>query len=256
MSLFSNWTLQSSFTQFNSISLSIATGFAMFTPSNSSNYVSDSGSGKIFILDESWSYVSSKSFSSPSYLTTIGSSLYVTGFKNVWKLDKNLNILIQYNATGAPSYRGIYYNSTNKLIYVAPAGLNVLHVFDLNLSLSYNISTSGYYPCSIAEYNNQLYVGDSKIGTILVLLNEAIIKNYNGCNGNSVRLSSILFDNCGYMATNCNDIPNTINQLYLYDPNGTYLSKNFTTPTGPRYIGYDSKGHFIQISWTQISIYN
>ena len=96
-----------------------------------------------------------------------------------------------------------------------------------------------------------MYVGTSN-GTILLIVNEVIIRTFNGCNGNAVILSYILFDKCGLMATSCQ----TINQLYLYYPNGTYHGKNVITPVSPYYIGYDSKGHFVQISLRQISIYN
>ena len=99
---------------------------------------------KIFILNERWSYVSSKGFSRPVYFTTIGKSLCVTGERCVWKLDQNLNILIQFNASSGstPGYVGIYFNSSNDLIYVAPRSLNVIHVFNLNLTLNHTFSTS------------------------------------------------------------------------------------------------------------------
>ena len=233
MNLFSNSTLQLSFNQIDSISLSKAFGFAMFTPSNSYYYVSDLGLNRIFILNEDWSYVSNKTFLAPAYLTTIGNNLYATGYKNIWKLDQNLNILIQYTATGfstspGPYYMGIYYNSTNNLIYVAPNSLNVIEVFNLNLNLNHTFSISPNQPWSIAGYNNQMYIGANQ-GKILVLVNEVIIRTFNGCNGNSAVLSSVLFDSCGYMAITCYNY----NQLYLYDPNGTYLSKNKVTPTLP-----------------------
>jgi hypothetical protein len=163
-----------------------------------------------------------------------------------------LNILIQYNASGTPVYRGIYYNSTKNFIYVAPQVLSVIHVFNLKLSLNHSFSTSPFYPFSITEYSNQFYVGSTE-GTILVIDNEAIKYTFMGCNGNSPLLTYILFDDCGLMATSCFY---STNQLYLYHPNGTYLNKNFATPFHPHYIGYDSKGNFIQLSYSQISIYN
>ena len=114
MSLFCNWSLQLNITKINSVSLSDAIGFGIL---NSYYYVGDYSLNKIFILNESWSYISSKNFTRPTYLTTIGSSLYATGDNNIWKIDQNLNILIQYNAIGfSPGHRGIYYNSTNNFI--------------------------------------------------------------------------------------------------------------------------------------------
>jgi DNA-binding beta-propeller fold protein YncE len=252
MSLFSNLSLQLSLKNINSINLFGALGFAMFTPSSSYYYVSDSGLKKIFIFKERWSYYSSKEFASPAFFSTIGNSLYATGDKNIWKLDQNLSILIHYSATGTnPNYRGIYINSTNNLIYTAPYSFNVIHVFNLNLSFSHNISTSTYKPFSISGYNNQMFVGDFSNGKILVIENERIVNEFNGCNGNLFMLSHILFDDCGLMATSCNN-----NQLYLYYPNGTYIGKSLNTPPNPRYIGFDSKGRFIQISWEKISIYS
>jgi hypothetical protein len=121
----------------------------------------------------------------------------------------------------------------------------------LNLSLNHTFSTLSYRPWSITGYNNQLYLGDIFTGTILVVVNKVINRTFKGCNGNEIQLNYIVFDQCGYMATSCDN-----NQLYLYHSNGTYLNKNFTSPTRTNYIGYDSKGHFIQISRAQISIYN
>ncbi len=66
MSLFCNWKLQFSFNQINSKMFSEVFGFAMLTPSNSYYYVSDHGLNEIFILNESWSYLSSKTFSNPA----------------------------------------------------------------------------------------------------------------------------------------------------------------------------------------------
>ena len=159
--------------------------------------------------------------------------------------------MIQFIATGTPQYRGIYFNSTNNFICITARALNIIDVFNLNLSINHNISTLTYQPKSIAAYNNQLYVGDFTSGTILVIENEVILHTFHGCNGNNVTLSYILFDHCGLMATACNH-----NELYLYYPNRTYVGKNFATAIYPKFIGYDSKGHLIEISFTRISIYN
>ena len=86
---------------------------------------------------------------------------------------------------------------------------------------------------------------------ILVYENEILIKQFNGCDGNSEALISILFDPNGYMATTCN----YSNKLYLFSPNSSFTGK-IITALHPIYIGFDSKGRFIQISNKQISIYN
>ena len=72
----------------------------------------------------------------------------MTGNLNVWKLDQDLNILINYNPTGGtPLYRGISYNPSNGLIYVvAYYFLNEIQVFNLDLTLIRSFSTSPLNP--------------------------------------------------------------------------------------------------------------
>jgi hypothetical protein len=99
--------------------------------------------------------------------------------------------LITYNLRNG--YLGLYYNSSIDSILVAPAYLDVIHVFNFNLALTDTISIPSYNPWSINAYNDQLYVGTTN-GTILVIVNKQIIIQFNGCNGQSVSLFSILFD--------------------------------------------------------------
>ena len=88
-------------------------------------------------------------------MITVVKSLNITGLSNLWKLDQNLNILIQYNST-TPAYRGLFFHSTNSLLYVAPSALTVIHVFNLNLIYNHSFSTSSKKPFSIKGYNNQI----------------------------------------------------------------------------------------------------
>jgi hypothetical protein len=221
-----------------------------YSSCNTLYYVGDTEASRVYILNNDWSYVSYKNFTYPAYMITIGSSIYMTGSLNIWKLDKDLNILIKYSSN--LFYRGIYYNSTIGFIYVAPNSLTELQVFDLDLFLNHSISISPYKPYSISENNNKMLVGTGH-GIILVIQNEVIINEFNGCNGIIITVTFILFDQYGYMATICSD---PINQLYLYNSNGTYTGTSLSTPKNPRYIGFDTKGRFILISVNQIIIYN
>jgi hypothetical protein len=90
-------------------------------------------------------------------------------------------------------------------------------------------------------------------GMILVYQNEIPINQFNGCNGNSDAVTSILFDPTGYMATSCS---NATNKLYLFSPDGSFTGQSIATPSSSRYICFDSKGRFILISAKQITIYN
>ena len=252
--MFSNPTIQSNINQLNGNSFVDLLGFGMFSSNNLTYYyVMDFWNSKVYIFNDQWSFISYKEFYYTAYMIIIGNSLYMTGRNNVWKVDKDLNILIDYNPGGStPSYLGISYNPSNGLIYVAAPWLNEIQVFSLDLTLIRRISTLPHEPWSITISSNQLYVGTGG-GMILVYQNESLINQFNGCDGNSVWLTSILFDPNGYMATSCD---NPANKLYLFSPNGSFTGKSITTPQYPRYIGFDSKDRFIQISWKQISIYN
>ena len=167
------------------------------------------------------------------------------------KLDQDLNILVNYNPGGYPGFRVISYNPSNGLIYVVAYYVDEIQVFNLDLTLIRRYSTSSHYPFSITLSSNQLYV-ETREGIVPVYQNEIIINQFNGCNGNNAGLNSILFDPNGNMATTC-WYPS--NKLYLYSSNGLFTGKSISAPSYPRYIGFYSKGRFIQISWKQSSIY-
>ena len=240
-------TIRLNITTFNGTEFILLVGFGMMY---SSYYVMDYNANTVYTFNDNWSFVSSKTFPLPAYMITVENSIYMSGNLHLWKLDKDLNVLIQYNATGT-GYRSLYLNSTNKFLYVTPHYLTEIHVFDLNLTLNHSFSILPYLPYSITGYNNQLYVG-TRNGTVLVFRNETIVNQFNVCGGNYVQLSSILFDEFGYIATSCE----IDNKLYLNFANGTYTGKTMVTPNNPYYSGFDSKGHFVQISTKQIIIYN
>ncbi len=227
-------------------------GFGMSSSNSIQYYVTHYSQGKIFVFDENWNYVSNKSsFPAVAYMIPVGNYFYITGNDYIWKTDQQLNVFIRYNSTGSsPKHGGLYYNSTDDLIYVAIEALQVIHVFNLNLILNDIISITPHSPWSINEHNNELYVGTTD-GTMLVIVNKQIIKQFNGCNQQSVYLYSILFDEFNNMATSCSNY-----QLYLYKTSGSYLNKSMPTVSSPTYIGLDSKSRLVAVTWTQISLYN
>ena len=84
-------------------------------------------------------------------MISIDNSLYITGSCNVWKVDPDLNILIKYNPGDYLEYRGISYNPSNGLIYVASYMLYEIQVFNLDLTLIRRFSTSPHRIWSITE---------------------------------------------------------------------------------------------------------
>ena len=80
-----------------------------------------------------------------------------------------------------------------------------------------------------------MFVGVMFSGIILVISDNQIINQFNACNGNSVILTSFLFDNFDNMGTLC-----ATNQLfYFYFKNVTFRNKNITTLNSPRFVGFD-----------------
>ena len=73
-------------------------------------------------------------------------------------------------------------------------------------------------------------------------MNEILVNQFSGCNGNDALITFILFDPNGYIATSCEysyQLPT--NKLYIFYPNGSFTGKSITTPDHPFYIGFDSK---------------
>ena len=113
--MFSNPTIQSTFNQLNGNSFVLTHGFGMYH--SFYYYVMDFLKG-VHILNDEWKLITFKTFSFPVFMISVGNSLYMTGDKNVWKVDPDLNILINYNKTGGnPVFRGISYIPSNLLIY-------------------------------------------------------------------------------------------------------------------------------------------
>ena len=153
--MFTNSTIQSTFNKLNGNLFGEIVGFGMYSSSNTTYYyVMGGGANKVLILNDKWSFISFKVFTYPTYMINIGNSLYMTGAFNVWKVDQDLNILINYQPGGY--YYGISYNPSNSLIYVAAQGLNEIKVFNLNLTLIRSFSTSPHNPFSITESANKL----------------------------------------------------------------------------------------------------
>ena len=228
----------------------------MLFDNHTTYYVSDNLKNKIYLLNDDWSYVNQASFNQPAYMLTVDKNIYIAANENIFKTDKNLNILKQYNHSGfIPSYRGIYHNSTNNLLFVTAASLQLIHVFDLNLSFIHDsISTPSHTPRSITGFKNSLYVGVAYGGIILVIVNKHIKSIIYACNGEALTITSIVYDSINYMATACET--QIGRYIYLYHLNGSYTQKSFPTLANTEYIGFDSKNNLVIISQLQINIYS
>ena len=253
---FQNTSLRpNNITSYNGSNFYSLIGFGSFPGRNTIYYALDWAAHRIIMFDKNWQYLNYKSFLNPANMIRINNTLYITSQNYIYKTDKYLNLIQQYNATGsAPSYRGIYYNWKNDTIYVVGYEVKTIYVFDLNLNMIdfFNLNKTKYYPWSIQEYNNEFYVGTFN-GIILVIVNKEIIRTFNGCNGcyNSL-VGSLIFDKNGYLAVTSS----SLNAIYIYNSNGTYTGKSMKTAQYPYYTSFDSKGHLVIMSLFQISIYS
>jgi hypothetical protein len=231
LEVFDCFALKFKISSFN-VPLTWTLGFGMMVDLNVTYYVADFSGNTIYILNDEWKYLTSKSFPNPAYMVTIDNNLYIICNSYLYKTDKYLNKLDTYQPSSSPSYRGIYYNSTSQLIYTVGEGSKTIEIFNLNLSIYQIISVSSYTPRSIIEYDNELYVGTSD-GSILLIVNQAVIRSFNGCGGNSDYITSLLFDQNGILSTLCDR-----HNIYSYNQNGTLLRTGFVTASSPQYKEY------------------
>ena len=227
------------------------TGFGMSSLYKNLFYIINQYYGQIGTFDDNWNYLSnSTSFISPCNMVTIGSNIFITDWSYLSKTDLLLNILKQLRMDH--STYGIYYNCSNNLIYLTAPFIKTILYFDLNLVYIGSFLVYPYTPCSIAGYSNQMFVGTLN-GYILVIVNQTIINSFMGCNGNSIRIISILFDNYGNMAT----ASDSASYLYLYNTIGVFQNKNISLQTGyPNFISFNSRSELVVSTWRSVYIYN
>ena len=181
-------------------------------------------------------------------MIAVNNSLYISSNEYLYKTDENLKIISQYYSQSA-FYRGLYYNSSSNLIYVAGNMINEINIFDQDLNLNDTISTSFNPPWSIQGYKNYIYVGTTT-GKLFVIENKDIIQIFVVCSGSY--LTSIVIDHFGYMALSCN----TDQKVYFYySANLSYTGINVMYEVEPYFINFDSHGRFVVISRHQVDIY-
>jgi hypothetical protein len=244
--LFNNFTLSLIITSYNGTNFTSLFGYGLF---NKTYNFLDNSDSKVIIFNENFTYIGFKNFTNPAYMVVIRDTFYITGNTRVYKTDSNFNILTQYSATGTPSYRGIYHNSSNNLIYVVAVKLNLIQIFNSNLTFNDSISTQSFVPYAITSYNNQLYIGTGN-GSIIIIENKMIVNSFNACAGNIASINCVLIDQYGEIATTCSS-----SKVYFYNSNRNYMNKSISTASYPRFITFDSLNRFHIISYFQISIY-
>ena len=82
--MFTNSSIQSTINELNGTSFGVLFGFGMYSSFNTVYfYVMDYYTGKVYILNDEWKFISFKIFTRTAYMISIDSSLYMTGDFNV-----------------------------------------------------------------------------------------------------------------------------------------------------------------------------
>jgi hypothetical protein len=211
-------------------------------------YVMNYDQLNILVYNESWEYQRTypiiKNNFLPSYSININGTIYIAGNFEVQKYDKYLNLTKQVSLRS----RGIYYNPSNQLIYVANYSSNIIKVFDQDLNLNSTISTS-QRPWFLTMYNDKLVVGDNMNGKVFFYQNDLMIQNITTqC---TARVSSVLFDDFNHLLVLCE----TTSRALVYHLNGSFTGINFYTCLQPTFLNFDSKHRLVITCKNQIDIY-
>ena len=124
------------------------------------------------IRDENWEYQRSVLLPQAPTSSILANGQIYTSNSNIIKYDKYLNITAHSNDFSG--YRGLYFNSTNGLIYSGDYSRNKIKIFNQSLSLvnSFNLT---FPPCSITEHNQMIVITDQTSGFINFYQNNIFI---------------------------------------------------------------------------------
>jgi hypothetical protein len=212
-------------------------------------YVMNYNQLNILVYNENWGYQRTfkinNSFS-PTYSININGIIYIAGSFGIQKYDKYLNLTKGVLVFGYE--RGIYYNPSNQLIFVASHSSNIIKIFDQDLNLISNISTS-QRPWFLTGYNDKLVVGDDIDGKVYFYQNNSMIQSISTqC---TARVSSVLFDDYNHMLVLCE----TTSRVFIYHLNGSFIGTLFLTCNQPTFLNFDTKNRLIITCKNQIDIY-
>ena len=208
-------------------------------------YVFDYINSDAVIYNEFWEYqrdITKLDYPSygPTYSVYVNDQIYITADGVINKYDKYLNLKIHSIQSGG--FRGIFFNSSNGLIYSADILNGRISSYNQSLVLIDHLYLA-FKPWFVTEYNGMMIITENSFisGNIYFYQNNVLIKNITTVCG--YRVNSILFDNFNHMIVLCN-----LN-LYIYHTNGTYTGINILNvcTTESYYMNFDSKNRLVVI---------
>ena len=199
----------------------------------------------VIVYNEHWEYQRSVLLPQAPTSSILANGQIYTSNSNIIKYDKYLNITAHSNDFSG--YRGLYFNSTNGLIYSGDCSRNKIKIFNQSLSLvnSFNIT---FLPCSITEHNQMIVITDQTSGFINFYQNNIFItKILTQCGS----VKSVLFDDYNHMIVLCET-----SYVYIYHTNGSYTGISIKGCSSyAYYMNFDSKDRLVLICSNDIDIY-
>jgi hypothetical protein len=209
-------------------------------------YVFDFNGRTANVYNEYWEYQRSIALGfEPSYSINVNGTIYVATSGLVRKFNANLNTITSLTSR---TYRGIYFNPSNRLIYLANRLTSNIDVINENLSSNTTLTVSGMSPWFITGYNGQIVAGNSEYGNVYFFQGNVATVMPTRCTG---RVSSILFDNYNQMLVLCE----TNSYLYIYYQNGTFTGTSYQTCNKPIFMDFDFRNRLVITCPSNILIY-
>jgi hypothetical protein len=210
-------------------------------------YVMNFNQKNILVYNESWEYQRTFTLNNsfdPTNSIKINETIYIAGDFGIQEYGIYLNFKKQVSVTS----RGIYYNPSNRLIYSTRKSTNIISVYDRDLNLKSNITTS-QRPWFLTGYNDKLVVGDELDGKVYFYQNNSMIQSISTqC---TARVSSVLFNEFNHMLVLCE----TSSRAFIYYLNGSFTGISFYTCNQPTFFNFDSKNRLVITCQNHIDIY-
>ena len=208
-------------------------------------YVFDFYSSVAAVYDEHWDYQRSVLLAQPPTSSILVNDQIYALTGDLIKYDKYLNITARSDVFGA--YRGLYFNSTNGLIYSGDYIRNKIKIFNQSLSLVNSFDLT-FQPCSITEHNQMMIITDYSSGFINFYQNNIFITKILTQCGSVI---SVLFDDYNHMIVLCET-----SYVYIYHTNGSYTGISIKGCSSyAYYMNFDSKDRLVLICSNDIDIY-
>jgi hypothetical protein len=210
-------------------------------------YVMNFNQKNILVYNESWEYQRTFTLNNsfdPTNSIKINGTIYIAGDFGIQEYGIYLNFKKQVSVTS----RGIYYNPSNQLIYSTRISTNIINVYDRDLNLKSNITTS-QMPWFLIGFNDKLVVSDDMDGKVYFYQNYSMIQSIS--TQSTTRVSSVLFDDYNHMLVLCE----ATSRAFVYHLNGSFTGINFYTCLKPTFLNFDSKHRLVITCGHQIDIY-